>query len=214
MSTAAVSSSSLNQQLQYFQTRQNDLKELGQALGSGDLASAQTAYSDIVALGQNGPFAGGNPFKINQREQDFTAIGQALQSGDLAGAQQAFAALKSDGRNSQRGGSRTIAPPSPSPASSSGPEIVLNLSSGSSSASPEQIIINIGDSANGGDQISLSLGNQGSSGQVTFNLSPNSNEQIVVNLLDGSSSSNTLQARRPRAEGSASRPKSARRPVQ
>lgn len=95
MSTSAVSSTSLNQQLQqYFRIRQNDLRQLGQALKSGDLAGAQTAYNKIITLGQNGPFAGGNPFKINQREQDFTAIGQALQAGDLAGAQQAFGALR------------------------------------------------------------------------------------------------------------------------
>src|ERR1700722_3031744 len=60
MSTSAVSSSSLYSQLgQYFQTRQSDLKQLGQALQSGDLASAQAAYNNIASLGQNGPFAGG-----------------------------------------------------------------------------------------------------------------------------------------------------------
>jgi hypothetical protein len=56
MSTAAVSSTSINQELhQYFQTRQSDLKQLGQALSTGDLAGAQTAYNNIVALGQKGP---------------------------------------------------------------------------------------------------------------------------------------------------------------
>jgi hypothetical protein len=59
MSTSAVSSTSLNQQLtQYFQTRQTDLQQLGQALRSGDLAGAQTAYNNITTLGQSGPFAG------------------------------------------------------------------------------------------------------------------------------------------------------------
>ena len=133
MSTSAVSSISLNQQLQqYFQTRQSDLQQLGQALGSGDLAGAQTIYNNIVALGQSGPFAGGNPFLKNQREQDFTTLGQALQSGDLAGAQQAFSTLES---TFQRG-TGAQDPPSTSPASSSGPEIIINLSNNSSKYEP------------------------------------------------------------------------------
>jgi len=215
MSTSAVSSISLNQQLQqYFQTRQSDLQQLGQALGSGDLAGAQTIYNNIVTLGQSGPFAGGNPFLKNQREQDFTTLGQALQSGDLAGAQQAFSTLE---RTFQRGAGAQD-PPSPasssgpeiiinlsnnsngtspasssSPASGSGPEIILNLSNNSSSTSPEQITIDISNSANGGgDQVSLSFGNQGSNTQeITFNLNPNSNEQIVLNLLGDSSSASS-----------------------
>jgi hypothetical protein len=207
MSTSAVSSSSLSQQLQeYFQTRQSDLQQLGQVLGSGDLADAQTAYNNIVTLGQSGPVANGNPFFLSQREQDFSAIGQALQSGDLAGAQQAFSALKS---TFQRGAA-VQNPSGTTPASSAGPEIILNLSSGSTSptssstptsggpeivlnlsnsngsTSPEQITIDINNAANGGgEQVSLSIGNQGSNSQqqITFNLSPNSNEQIVLNLL-------------------------------
>jgi hypothetical protein len=187
MSTSAVSSTSINQQLQqYFQTRQSDQQQLGQALASGDLSTAQTAYNNIVTLGQGGPFANGDPYLVNQREQDFSAIGTALQSGDLAGAQQAFSSLKS---TFQRG---VQDPPSPitSPASSSGPEIILNLSNGSGSTSPEQVTVNISNSTNGGgEQVSLSVGNQGSTAQqVTFNLSPNSNEQIVLNLLGESSS--------------------------
>lgn len=186
MSTSAVTSTSATQPLQqYFQTRQGDLKQLGQALSSGDLAGAQAAYNKIVSLGQNGPFAGGNPFVIPQREQDFTNLGQALQSGDLAGAQQAFSTLAA----TFTGGNRRLDPPTtgPSPASASGPEIILNLSpsSSGSSTSPEQITLNISNSSSGGEQISLSVGSQGSNNaeRVTFNLPSNSNEQIVLNLL-------------------------------
>jgi hypothetical protein len=191
MSTAAVSSTtSLNQQLQsYFQTRNSDVQQLGKALSSGNLASAQVAFNNITAIGQGGPFASGNAFRSSQREQDFSAIGQALKSGDLAGAQQAFAALKSTQANqAPHPVSGTAASPT---TSSSGPEIVLNLSSGSgSSSSPEQITINIGNTSGGGDQVSLSVGNQGSSSQqITFNLNPNSNEQIVLNLLGAPASS-------------------------
>jgi hypothetical protein len=237
MSTAAVSSTPINQQ-QYFQTRQHDLQQLGQALKSGDLAAAKTAFSAITALGQGGPFAGGNAFKISQRQQDFTAVGQALQSGDLGAARNAFEALKdtfhSTGANGggpggtlaqAAGGSGpgpeiivnltnsvpsapgsggpgsggpggTLAQSAPSSSSGAGPEIILNLGNGGGSgAGPEQITINIANSSSG-EQVSLSVGHQGSPAQqFQFNLPANSpgnnNEQIVLNLLNSSSSSGT-----------------------
>lgn len=179
MSTSAINSGSLNLQIhEYFQTRQSDVQALGQALGSGDLAGAQTAFNTIVSLGQNGPFSSGNSFANNQREQDFNAVGQALQSGNLAGAQEAFAALKSTFGNGQR-----LDPhPGTTPTPGSEPEIIVNLSN-SSGTSPEQVTINIANSANGGEQISLSVGEQGSKPQqITFNLNPTSSEQIVVNF--------------------------------
>jgi hypothetical protein len=191
MSTAAVSSSSLNQQVQqYFHTRQTDLQQLGKALGTGDLAGAQTAYNNIVQLGQNGPFASGNPFSNSTREQDFTAIGTALQSGDLAGAQQAFSSLKATFEKAQ-GGPVTISNPLPSPGAPVpvGPEIVLNISSNGASGTAEPVTINLNPTSGGGEQVSVSVGQQGSNQQqVTFNLAPNSNEEIVLNLLGASSS--------------------------
>ena len=205
MSTAAISSSSIYQQTeQYFQTRQSDLQQLAQALGSGDLAGAQTAYNNIVQLGQSGPFASGDPFSRTQREQDFSAIGQALQSGDLAGAQTAFDTLQSTfqrgaGAQNPPSASANSGPEiilnlsynsgSTSSASNSGPEIILNLNNSAGNTNPEQITIDINNSANGGgEQVSLSFGNPGSKEQqITFNLSPNSNEQIVLNLLGESS---------------------------
>jgi hypothetical protein len=191
MSTSAIVSGAGNSLQSYFQARGNDAKQLGQALSSGNLANAQAAYNSISSLGQNGSFGGGHSFVSQQRQQDFTAIGAALQSGDLAGAQAAFAALQGSFKNGGvNSGPTPVATPVTSGSSStSGPEIILNLSNtGGSSASPEQITINIGQaSSGGGEQISLSVGNQGSNPQqVTFNLAPNSNEQIVLNLLDGS----------------------------
>jgi hypothetical protein len=213
MSTAAISSSSIYQQTeQYFQTRQSDLQQLGQALQSGDLADAQTAYNNIIQLGQSGPFASGDPFSRPQREQDFTAIGQALQSGDLAGAQAAFSTLqstfeKAGTQNSPSAGSPLNSGPeiilnlssnssstssaSSAPASNSGPEIVLNLGN-SSGGTPEEITINLNPNSGEGEQVSLSVGSQGSNAQeITFNLPPNSNEQIVLNLLGESSTSSS-----------------------
>src|SRR5579863_2873300 len=119
MSTAAVSSNSLYQQLQgFYPQRQSDAQQLGQALQSGDLAGAQSAFNAIQTLGQSGPFANSEPFRNTQREQDFAAIGQALQSGDLAGAQQAFAALQSSFHSQSH--------PANAP-TSSGPAVIVNL---------------------------------------------------------------------------------------
>jgi hypothetical protein len=101
MSTAAVSGQSIFQELQsFYQNRQADVSQLGSALQSGDLSSAQQAFSELAALGQSGPFANSEPFSKNSRAQAFETIGQDLQSGDLAGAQAAFATLTSKQSNS------------------------------------------------------------------------------------------------------------------
>jgi hypothetical protein len=94
MSTGAVSSLSIFQELQgFYQNRQTDLKQLGSALQSGDLAGAQQAYNTLAALGQSGPFSNSEPFSKSSRVQAFNALGEALQAGDLARAQTAFATL-------------------------------------------------------------------------------------------------------------------------
>jgi hypothetical protein len=78
----------------YFKERRADLEQLNDALKSGDLASAQQDYNNLVTLGQNG-LQRDNPFLRSDRGEDFNAIGGALQNGDLTGAQQAFASLQS-----------------------------------------------------------------------------------------------------------------------
>lgn len=221
MSTTAVSSNSLYQQLQsFYQQRQSDLQQLGQALQSGDLNGAQTAFNALQTLGQSGPFANADPFHNNQREQDFAAIGQALQSGDLAGAQQAFASLEQSfsrqsqsanpasstgpavvvnlGGSSGAGGLPITSTPattaalasSGTSASSAGPEIIINLGA---NAGPEQLAIDVNNTGNSGaEQLSISLGTQqnpASEGEVTLNIAPNSNEQIVLNLLSSQANS-------------------------
>jgi hypothetical protein len=214
MSTAAVSSNSLYQQLQgFYQQRQADLQQLGQALQSGDLAGAQKAFNAIQTLGQGGPFANADPFRNNQREQAFSAIGQALQSGDLAGAQQAFAALQSTLHGHSQaantssspgpavvvnlGGVNSSSPASAaapsSPSSNAGPEIIINL--GANSGGPEQLTIDVNNTGNSGaEQLSISIGTQQnptSGGQINLNISANTNEQIVLNLLNGPASSSS-----------------------
>lgn len=97
MATAAVSSSSLQQTLESFlQQRGTDLQQLGHALEHGDLAAAQSAYSALQTLAQNGPFSGAHAFNLTRRQQEFAAIGRDLQSGNLAAAQRAFAELRAN----------------------------------------------------------------------------------------------------------------------
>jgi hypothetical protein len=96
MSTAAVSSQSIFQELQtFYQTRQTDLKQLGSALKSGDLAGAQQAFQSLAVLGDGGPFANSEPFSKSTKTEAFNAVGAALTAGNLAGAQAAFATLTS-----------------------------------------------------------------------------------------------------------------------
>jgi hypothetical protein len=207
MSTAAVSSTPISQQLQqYFQTRRTDLQQLGKALENGNLAGAQSAFNKIVQLGQNGPKANGDPFLISQREQDFNAIGQALKAGDLVGAQQAFATLrgtaeKQAGAGGGPGG--TLVQPGAGP----GPEVVVNLTGpsaggpsgtlaqpapGSAAGAGTEIIINLGNSggtSTNPEQISISIANSANGGeQISFSVgNQNSNPQeITLNLAANS----------------------------
>jgi hypothetical protein len=194
MSTSAVSSSSLYDQLQsFFQTRTSDVQQLGQALSSGNLSAAQTAFSNLTTLGQSGPFASGDTFRNSQREQDFNAIGQALQNNDLAGAQSAFQSLLETSQGGGAAGGTAQGANGGTDATATGPEIVLNLSGAANGATPEQITINIGQGSGGAEQVSLSVGPQGSSNptQFQFNLNPNSSEEIVLNLLGSGSGSGT-----------------------
>ncbi|MGA2357040.1 MAG: hypothetical protein ABSG02_21300 [Terriglobales bacterium] len=119
MSTIAVSGTSIYQELQnFYQTRQSDIKQLGSALQNGDLSGAQTAFNELTALGQSGPFANSEPFAKSTRDQAFNTLGQDLQAGNLAGAQAAFATLIAKGNvqlippNQVNLGSPQLTPPS------------------------------------------------------------------------------------------------------
>jgi hypothetical protein len=79
---------------EYFKERRAEVQQLNDALKSGDLASAQQDYNNLVTLGKNG-LNRDNPFLRSDRGQDFDAIGGAIENGDLKGAQQALAQLES-----------------------------------------------------------------------------------------------------------------------
>lgn len=210
MSTAAVSSNSIYQELQsFYQQRRSDLQQLGNDLKSGDLTDAQQEYQALQTLGQSGPFANGDTFALSGREQDFQNIGSALQSGDITAAEQALQQLgqsfkhpgsaaastassaASDASTSGASAASDTSTSAAAPTSSAGgPEIVLNLAN---MPAGEQITIGLSSGANGAEQVSISAENaQGQSdGQITLNLSQNANEQIVLNLFNSSATSST-----------------------
>lgn len=102
MSTAAISGSSIFQEIQtFYQTRQADLKQLGNDLKNGNLGGAQQDYQSLTTLGEDGPFANSQPFSSSSWAQDFATIGQDLESGDVADAQAAFTALISNQNTSE-----------------------------------------------------------------------------------------------------------------
>lgn len=222
MSTAAVSTSSIYQESQaYFQQRASDLQQLGQALQSGDLTAAKQQLSAIQALGQGGPFANGDAFKVNQRQFDFQAIGRALQAGDLTGAQQAFAQLKnsfqhqrsvdppavvvnlsgsptgsSSGTSGTSGSAGSQSTGASSTGAASGTEIVLNLGN----VTPgEQITIGVSNAGNGTEQVTIGVANQQNQSpeQITLNLSQNSNQQIILNLFNSTASGSGTSSTTP-----------------
>lgn len=78
-----------------FQQRNDAFNSLDQALSSGDLSSAQSAFSTLQSLAPQGgkaPAGGGD----DPMSKDMAAVSAALQSGDLSTAQTAFAQLKTD----------------------------------------------------------------------------------------------------------------------
>jgi hypothetical protein len=135
MSTQAVSSVSIYQELQSFtQNRQSDLQSLGTALQSGNLNAAQQSYQQLVSLGQSGPFSNSEPFNQTARANDFEAIGQALSSGDLAGAQTAFATLQQSVTPANGSGAITVDPPTAALNTASSQSNVASASSVSSAS--------------------------------------------------------------------------------
>ena len=81
---------------------QQELRQVGQDLQTGNLAQAQT---DFATLQQNSPLgvpntttiAGNSASKIsNPIARQFYELGQELKAGNLAAAQQAYGALQQD----------------------------------------------------------------------------------------------------------------------
>jgi hypothetical protein len=108
----------------------NDFNAVGQALTSGDLAGAQSAFaqlkSDIQAVEQT---AAGQPqspgLAGKQVRQDYTQLASALASGDLTGAQSAFADLQ-QALQAQTGSNNSTPATAPTTDSTSSADPILN----------------------------------------------------------------------------------------
>jgi ribosomal protein S20 len=81
-------------------------KAVSSALQSGDLSSAQSAFSTFQqALQGNSSAASAQPFgKNSQANTDYQSLTSSLQSGNLASAQKAFTSLKNDLQSTSAGG--------------------------------------------------------------------------------------------------------------
>ena len=81
-----------------FKQRRQDFEALAQALGSGDLSGAQSAFAALqqdlknVGQSQSGQQAGASG--QDKFQTALQALSQALSSGDLSAAQSAFASLQ------------------------------------------------------------------------------------------------------------------------
>ena len=79
-----------------FKQIKDDMQQLGQALQSGDLSSAQQIFSSLQKLLPSSSSEQTQNSKQSTLASDVTALGQALQSGDLSKAQDAYATLQKD----------------------------------------------------------------------------------------------------------------------
>jgi hypothetical protein len=90
---------------QGFLQRMQDFKGLANALQSGDLTSAQSAFDTLQTDLQNAPASSKTSALLDQTTtvgKDLKAVQDALQSGDLKAAQDAFTTLKQDLRGAHR----------------------------------------------------------------------------------------------------------------
>ncbi|HUI31927.1 MAG TPA: hypothetical protein VLX91_17085 [Candidatus Acidoferrales bacterium] len=98
MDISSISPTTSAYQLAQTNSNQNiigqQFMQLEQALQSGDVSAAQSAYSTIQSSFQNS--SSGLGALSGTSLSDFQAIGTALQSGDVSSAESALAALQQD----------------------------------------------------------------------------------------------------------------------
>jgi hypothetical protein len=90
-----------------FRQQMQDFKGLSNALQTGDLSSAQSAFTTLQNDLQSSQTNGKSSPLLDPNTQvgkDFKAVQDALKSGDVKGAQDAFATLKQDFRGTQKAG--------------------------------------------------------------------------------------------------------------
>jgi hypothetical protein len=94
---SGISSTASNTIDSPFAERRTNFEALDQALQSGDLQSAQSAFAALQqsrGVQSASSTTAGSANTGKQASTDLQAVGSALQSGDVSGAQQAFATLR------------------------------------------------------------------------------------------------------------------------
>jgi hypothetical protein len=134
MSVDPVSGASPNTYESPLAGRRQKLDALENALQSGDLESAQTAFAALQPQSaQSASIGAVGANARNQFASDLHAIGQALKAGDLTGAQQAFALMRQHRHHGHHHGAGANKTPSQTtPAASSNdvnPEIGTTINS-------------------------------------------------------------------------------------
>lgn len=103
MAVGSISAASLSQYVLSSSNStqlQQALQALQNALASGDLNGAQSAFQTVQKLNQGLEAASGSSASnSSQLSTDLAALGSALSSSDLSTAQSAFATLQSDLKN-------------------------------------------------------------------------------------------------------------------
>jgi len=94
--SSCSSSSSPTQEVTVSQQLKKELKQLTDAIQTGNLTGAQQAYSALQQLDPQKSQDSTSGASTNPIRKDLKAVGQALQSGDLSGAQSAFSKLQTD----------------------------------------------------------------------------------------------------------------------
>jgi hypothetical protein len=136
MTIAAVSGNGSTQAWQAtMQQRKQDFSQLGSALQSGDLDTAQKAFADLQSLSgsqtQNGTTQASNANSGSTVANDFAALGQALKSGNLSDAQSAFAKIQTDMKAQKGGHHHHRAAAAPAAASTTGSQSTDSTTAGS-----------------------------------------------------------------------------------
>jgi hypothetical protein len=97
MSISALTSAFSQTQLSGTNPYQQQLQQLGQALQSGNLSSAQSNFATLQqAFSQTAATTGNSTTTSNPVYQAFNQLGSDLQSGNLAAAQKDLSTVKQD----------------------------------------------------------------------------------------------------------------------
>ncbi|HLM79992.1 MAG TPA: hypothetical protein VK302_05095 [Terriglobales bacterium] len=212
----ALGQSGPNKNGQTFQQagRAQDFQAIGQALENGDLAGAQSAFATLggtfgaqsqqaqSAISAYSSNSGVAEIVINLGSPSGTSASSGSSAPEVVvnvgqgGSSPSGASSVPEVVINLGGASNTSSASSTSASSgTTTPEIVVNFGqeSGSSSPSPEEVTINLGSAISGivVDHNATQGQNSSPAEQLTINLNPQSNYELILNLLNSSAASST-----------------------